>query len=106
MINVIFVEHGGAKHTVNVELDETLMAAALRTGVPGIDADCGGNCSCATCHVIVHPDWAPRIGPPNEAEAGMLELTPERTETSRLACQIRISPSYEGLEVRIPQYQM
>ena len=66
------------------------MRGAIDNGVPGIDADCGGECSCATCHVIVADEWMGAVGPPGEAEESMLDLNPEREANSRLSCQIEV----------------
>lgn len=106
MIRVVFVEHDGNEHAVEAEDGASLMQAAMNNLVPGIDADCGGECSCATCHVIVTDEWFDKVGGASEAESAMLQLTPERTSTSRLACQIRISGRLDGLVVRLPEFQM
>ena len=85
MTKVVFVEHDGSEHTVDAEDGTSLMQAAVNNLVPGIDADCGGECSCATCHVIVTDEWSAKVGGPSASETSMLELTPERSSTSRLA---------------------
>ena len=81
------------------------MLAAVDNSVPGIDADCGGFCSCATCHVYVSPQWLERVGPAGPAEDEMLSLTPDRKENSRLACQIEITAELDGLTVTTPEFQ-
>jgi ferredoxin, 2Fe-2S len=105
MPNVTFIEHDGTRHTVQAEPGLSLMRAAIDHGVPGIDADCGGECSCATCHVIVPKDWIEVVGQPHELEEPMLNLNPDRRENSRLACQIPITEELEGLEVQLPEFQ-
>ena len=78
-----------------------LMQVAVENQVPGIDGDCGGVCSCATCHVHVDPDWNPRVGPATESEQGMLELEDEFMDRSRLGCQVELTPELDGLVVRV-----
>src|SRR5690606_107213 len=79
----------------------TLMSAAVENQVEGIDGDCGGVCSCATCHVHIDSAWAEKTGPASEAEQGMLELEDEASETSRLGCQVKLTPELDGLVVRV-----
>ena len=82
------------------------MNVAIDNLVPGIDADCGGECSCATCHVYVHPDWMAAVGQPGEREEEMLDLNPEREANSRLSCQIAVTDALDGLVVTVPEFQM
>lgn len=85
---------------------QSLMRAALAAGVAGIAADCGGVLSCATCHVIVAPEWAARLPAPGSDELAMLEMTAApREPTSRLSCQIVLVPELEGLVARLPATQ-
>ena len=91
-----------AGETIVVEEDQgTLMSAAVKNQVEGIDGDCGGVRSCATCHIHVDPDWFAKVGPANAGEEGMLELENKVSETSRLGCQIKITPELDGLIVRV-----
>lgn len=83
----------------------TLMESAVKNMVPGIDADCGGACACATCHVYIEPDWLEATGDREEMEEDMLDFAFDVQETSRLSCQIRISDALDGLVVRIPEQQ-
>lgn len=106
MVNITFIEHDGTEHTIEAESDRSLMQVALDNLVPGIDADCGGECSCATCHVIVSDEWFEKVGPPGSSEASMLALTPELSQSSRLSCQIKINSNLDGLRVRLPEFQM
>ncbi|WP_323753303.1 2Fe-2S iron-sulfur cluster-binding protein [Marinobacter sp.] len=106
MGQITFIEHTGTAHVVEIEEGQSLMQAAVENGVPGIDADCGGACACGTCHVIVDNGWIQATGNINADELGMLQLTPEKSETSRLACQITLSESLDGLVVRLPEFQM
>lgn len=81
--------------------DGTLMEAAVENGVPGIDADCGGMCSCGTCHVRVDPAWVEKVGPPNSTEQGLLNLFDDTDGASRLSCQIEVSDELDGLIVTV-----
>jgi 2Fe-2S ferredoxin len=83
----------------------TLMEAAVREAVDGIDAECGGACACATCHVYVADEWIEAVGPANPIEDEMLEGVPERRRGSRLSCQIKLHEQLDGLTVEIPETQ-
>ncbi len=88
--------------TVVVEQAEgNLMTAAVEHQVDGIDGDCGGVCSCATCHVHIDPAWKEKVGPAGESEMGMLELEDKVNECSRLGCQVKLTPELDGLVVRV-----
>jgi 2Fe-2S ferredoxin len=103
---VIFVGSAGPEYTVDATVGDSVMAAAVKNGVPGIVAECGGNQSCATCHVWVREEFAPLVGPPNEMEEDLLDLAvAERRSTSRLSCQIRVTQDLGGLIVDIPPEQ-
>lgn len=106
MANITFVEHDGTEHEVPIEPGISLMQLATDNMVPGIDADCGGECACGTCHVIVGPQWFAQTGSISDAERQMLSMTPEAAQTSRLACQIEASESHDGMIVRLPEFQM
>lgn len=106
MGTITFVEHDGTQHAVDIEEGKSLMQTAMDHGVPGIDADCGGECACGTCHVIVGADWIESTGSANEVELQMLNLTPEQESTSRLSCQIPVSDAMDGMVVRLPEFQM
>lgn len=96
----------GTEHGFEAPDNVTLMQAATGYGVPGILADCGGQATCATCHVYVDPAWADKLPPPEAKEEETLEFTAdERLPTSRLACQIRLGPELQGLVVRLPEFQ-
>lgn len=106
MPRIDFITHDGEPWQVEANTGDTLMAAAVANCVPGIDADCGGGCSCGTCHVIVDPAWFARTGRASPMEEGMLGFVPERADTSRLSCQITLSEALDGLVVRLPEFQM
>jgi len=103
---VIYVAGDGSERIVQAELNDSVMEAATKNGVPGIIAECGGNCSCATCHVYVRADFRAQAGPPGDLEDDLLELgVSERRCGSRLSCQIRMTESLDGLIVDIPRQQ-
>ena len=100
MLSITFITPSGEARTVERE-DGTLMEAAVENEIDGIDADCGGVCSCATCHVHVEPEWTERVGPAGPMEQALLELQDGANERSRLACQVRLGPELDGLIVRV-----
>ncbi len=106
MGTIIFIEHDGTEHSTELGVGKSLMQIALDHGIPGIDADCGGECACGTCHVILNAKWITHIGRASASELQMLDLTPEKTTTSRLACQVQISEDMDGMHVQLPEYQM
>lgn len=106
MGSITFIEHDGTEHAVTIEPGKSLMQAAIDNGIPGIDADCGGECACGTCHIIVEGEWINVTGSASGDELQMLDLTPERVDSSRLACQISITESMDGMVARLPEFQM
>lgn len=106
MVKIHFIEHGGQQqHSVDVVPGRSVMEAAVKNGVSGIQADCGGACACATCHVYVDANWKDRTGAPSEMEGEMLEWVDNRSAESRLSCQIKVTNALDGLVVRIPESQ-
>lgn len=105
MPKVTYIAFDGTRSEVDAAEGETVMSTALDNSVKGIDGDCGGECACATCHVYVDQAWLDRVGPLEEHEDQMLELTPDRNERSRLGCQIRLGAEHEGLVVHLPEHQ-
>lgn len=106
MAEVTFVSHEGEEHQAPLEEGATLMQVATNNGVPGIDGDCGGEAACGTCHVIVDPEWSAKVGRSGASEEEMLAMNPEREPTSRLSCQMVVSTEWDGLTVRVPEFQM
>ncbi len=102
---ITYVEHNGARHSLTLKPGVSLMQGAISHNVPGIDADRGGACACATCHIFVDAAWADRLGERNAMEASMLEFAEGVRETSRLACQITVSDALDGLVVHLPEAQ-
>ncbi len=105
MPQVKFIEFNGTEHVVDATNGDSIMAAATTNLVPGIDADCGGECSCATCHVLIDADWRAKLTPSSDAEESMLDLNPDRSEESRLSCQIVMSDDLDGIVVKLPEFQ-
>ena len=105
MARVTYIEHDGKEHTVDIKPGLSVMEGAIRNNVPGIDADCGGACACATCHVYVDPDWVAAAGKPSAMEESMLDFAEGVEPNSRLSCQIRVSDALDGMVVRLPRSQ-
>lgn len=105
MPKITYVEQNGAKHEVDVAPGLSLMEGAVNNLVPGIDADCGGACACATCHIYVEPEWTDKTGAKTDMEETMLDFAEGVQDTSRLACQIKVSDDLDGLVVRLPEAQ-
>ncbi|WP_347058383.1 2Fe-2S iron-sulfur cluster-binding protein [Blastococcus sp. HT6-30] len=106
MPKVVYVESAGREHTVDATVGESVMAAAVKNGVPGIIAECGGNASCGTCHVWVRDEFLSAVGEPNDLEEDLLEMAvSERRDGSRLSCQVPVSPELDGLVVDVPSQQ-
>ena len=106
MGNITFIEHNGNQHPVDIEEGKSLMKIAIESAVPGIDADCGGQCGCGTCHVIIDDNWFNNTGNITEEETLILDMTPEKADTSRLSCQISTTEAMDGMLVRLPEFQM
>jgi 2Fe-2S ferredoxin len=105
MVTIAYVEFNGNSHVVEVNTGMSVMEGAVKNGVPGIDADCGGACACATCHVYVDPAWQGRAGKRNALEDSMLEFSESVEPSSRLSCQIGVTEDLDGLIVRLPESQ-
>jgi 2Fe-2S ferredoxin len=105
MVHVKFVQWNGDEQTAEGSVGLSLMETALNNCVPGIVADCGGNCSCGTCRVFVDPTWYAKVGEPNELEAEMLEMHAEQRENQRLSCQLVLTEELDGLTVSLPRSQ-
>ena len=105
MPTITLIEYSGASHTIDADAGKSLMQNAVDNGVPGIDADCGGACACATCHVYVEPEWVEKVGPRNPMEEDMLDFAFDVQDSSRLSCQIKVTDALDGLRVRVPAKQ-
>ena len=102
---VTYITHDGSPLVVAATEGLSIMQIATSNAVPGIDAECGGSLSCATCHVYVHEDWYPVVGPPVDNEKDMLEFSESPSDRSRLSCQIKFTQELNGLIVHIPEQQ-
>ena len=105
MAKITYIEHDGTEHTIDVANGLSVMEGAIKNSIPGIDADCGGACACATCHVYVDPEWVSKTGTKEDMEQTMLDFAVDVEDTSRLSCQIEVSDELDGLIVRLPQSQ-
>ncbi len=105
MVKITFIDAGGTVRTVEGEVGSTVMETAIKHGVPGIEAECGGACACSTCHVYVDKAWREMVGEPSPMEEDMLDFAYGVQANSRLSCQIRVSEELDGLTVRTPERQ-
>ena len=105
MPKIIYIEHNGKSHTIEVAKSLTVMEGAVQNNIPGIDADCGGACACATCHIYVDPAWVSKLPKMEGAEEDMLDMAFEPNKQSRLGCQITVTDELDGLVVKMPSKQ-
>jgi 2Fe-2S ferredoxin len=105
MPKITYVEFSGKEHAIEVKAGLTVMEGAIKHNVPGIDADCGGACACATCHVYVDAAWTDKVGSPTAMEESMLDFAENVEPNSRLSCQIKVTDALDGLVVRMPESQ-
>jgi 2Fe-2S ferredoxin len=106
MPKLTIIESSGTAHCLEVTEGTSVMRAAVDAMVPGILADCGGSCSCATCHCFVDDEWFPRVPPAGSDELELLECALHVNERSRLSCQIRLDARLDGLIVHLPKSQV
>lgn len=106
MPKIHYIQPGGETRIIEATVGDSVMHAAIINGVSGITAECGGACSCATCHIYVDESWKDRLPAIGDDEEGMLECTAsERRPNSRLSCQITVTDDLEGLIVNTPETQ-
>ena len=105
MAKIKYIEHSGKEHIVDVKPGMTVMEGAVKNMIPGIDADCGGACACATCHVYVDGAWAAKLEPMQEMEKTMLDFAEGVEANSRLSCQIKVTEALDGFSVKMPKSQ-
>ena len=105
MPTITYIDHDGTERPIEAKNGETVMETAIKNSVPGIDADCGGACACATCHVYVDEAWRETVGEPEPMEEDMLDFAFEPQPNSRLSCQITVSDALDGLVVTVPERQ-
>ena len=105
MSKITYIESSGKSHTVDVKNGLTVMEGAIQNDIPGIDADCGGGMSCATCHVYVKENWFDKMPKKEDGEDDMLDMAFEPNKFSRLSCQITVTDDLDGLIVQLPSKQ-
>ncbi len=105
MPTITYVDHDGNERPIEAKTGETVMETAVKNSIPGIDADCGGACACATCHVYVDEAFMDRVGQPEDMERSMLDFAENVQPTSRLSCQITVTEALDGLRVTTPESQ-
>jgi len=105
MPKITYIDESGTEREVEVPAGWSVMEGAVKNLIPGIDADCGGACACATCHVYVDPQWLAKLPPKEEMEETMLDFAQDVRSNSRLSCQIRVTPELDGLIVTTPKSQ-
>jgi ferredoxin, 2Fe-2S len=105
MAKITYVEHNGSEHVIDVKNGLSVMEGAVKNNIPGIDADCGGACACATCHVYVDEAWLSKTGDRSAMEDSMLDFAEGVEPNSRLSCQIKVSDELDGLRVTMPESQ-
>jgi len=105
MPKVTYIAHDGKETVIEVPAGQTVMEGAVKNAVAGIDADCGGACACATCHVYVDDAWTAKTGEASAMEQSMLDFASEVEPSSRLSCQIKVTAELDGLVVRLPASQ-
>jgi 2Fe-2S ferredoxin len=105
MTRITFIEADGSRHETEAESGATVMEAAIMNGVPGVIAECGGACTCATCHVYVDEAWTGEVGGPSSMEEDMLDFAFDVRPESRLSCQIKVRDALEGAIFHVPSRQ-
>ena len=105
MPKITYIEHNGKTHNVEVPNELSVMEGAIQNNIPGIDADCGGACACATCHIYVDEKWFNKLPSKSEAEQDMLDMAIEPNKFSRFGCQITVNDDLDGMVVKMPSKQ-
>ncbi len=105
MAKITYIEASGKTHVVDVEVGWSLMEGAVKNGVPGILADCGGSCACGTCRVYIDETWSVKTGTATEMEEATIDVVDDPTPGKRLSCQVKVTADLDGLVVRLPERQ-
>ena len=105
MTKLTIVAFDGTRFDLDADEGSTVMENAVRNSVPGIEAECGGACACATCHVYVDEEWVEKVGGPEAMEEDMLDFAFDVRPSSRLSCQIKLTKALDGLVVHVPERQ-
>lgn len=106
MPRITYITFSGEQFHVDAKVASSVMETAVQNGIPGIVAECGGSCACATCHVYVEEEWLPVIGEPEFMETAMLDTAFDVRSNSRLSCQIRVTEDMDGFVVHTPERQV
>lgn len=106
MPTVTYVSPEGNQQEVEVPVGASVMEGAIDNGIDGILAECGGACTCATCHIYVANEWLDKVGKPGEFETDLLEMVADPEANSRLSCQVDVTPELDGLVVHLPKSQI
>ena len=105
MVKLTYVESNVTEYTVDVDEGLSIMEGAVSNSIPGIDADCGGGCACATCMIFVDIEWKEKINPMSEEEESMIDFHEYKDENSRLSCQIPVTAEMDGMILKLPESQ-
>jgi 2Fe-2S ferredoxin len=105
MPKIIYIEFSGKEHHIEMPVGYSIMEGAVKNSIPGIDADCGGSCACATCHVYVDEKFINKIPKAKESEQDMIDFVVNPKNNSRLSCQLMITDEFDGIVVRMPEKQ-
>ncbi len=105
MAKITYITHDDQKFEIEAAAGTTVMENAIKNSVPGIEAECGGACACATCHLYIDESWTEKVGGPEAMEEDMLDFAWEMQANSRLSCQVKVTDELDGLVVRIPEKQ-
>ncbi len=105
MPRIIYIDHAGTSRDVETKAGTSIMEAAVQNMIPGIDADCGGACACATCHVYVAEGWLEKLKDKDDMEDSMLDFAEGVQDNSRLSCQILMNDGLDGITVTTPESQ-
>jgi len=105
MAKITYIDPTGTARAIDAETGSTVMETAIKNDVPGIEAECGGACACATCHVYVDEAWRDKVGGPSPMEEDMLDFGYDVRPNSRLSCQIKVTDALDGLRVSVPERQ-
>jgi len=107
MARVTYIEHNGTGHVVQLKPGQTLMEGAIDNSIDGIEAECGGQCACATCHCYIGEEWLELMPPKSPVESDMLEFAADEIrDNSRLGCQVQVTEAMDGLVVHLPEFQI
>lgn len=105
MAKIKYIEFKGKEHVVDLDAGMTLMEGAIKNMIPGVDADCGGACSCSTCHLYIAEEWIEKVGRAEDMEGDMLDFAYDVRENSRLGCQVEVTDDMDGLIIYLPERQ-